>query len=340
MSCKTIVSLLMAGFFLCAASASAAPAAAPHTTLTIAMGDPESSEMGVVGNAFKKYVEDKTNGAIQVVCIYGGSPGDDEGERFRKVQKGTLDMALGGIANIVPLEKKLGLLTLPYLFANLNEVVAGTNGAPAELLNKYATEAGFRILTWTYTGFRFISNDKHPITKLSDMKGLKFRVPQSAVMIATYKAFGAIPSLIPWSMTFNALQSGDVDGQCYGYIGFRAMKFNEANQRYLTEVHYTYHLQPLVISERVFEKLTPEVRQILIDAGKYAQEKSLLFQVEQAEASKRELVAGGLKVSQLEDEDQWKKVAIEKVWPEMADFVGDKDAINEYLKACGKQPWN
>ena len=45
MSCKTIVSLLMAGFFLCAASASAAPAAAPHTTLTIAMGDPESSEM-------------------------------------------------------------------------------------------------------------------------------------------------------------------------------------------------------------------------------------------------------------------------------------------------------
>ena len=230
--------------------------------------------------------------------------------------------------------------TLPYLFANLNEVVAGTNGAPAELLNKYATEAGFRILTWTYTGFRFISNDKHPITKLSDMKGLKFRVPQSAVMIATYKAFGAIPSLIPWSMTFNALQSGDVDGQCYGYIGFRAMKFNEANQRYLTEVHYTYHLQPLVISERVFEKLTPEVRQILIDAGKYAQEKSLLFQVEQAEASKRELVAGGLKVSQLEDEDQWKKVAIEKVWPEMADFVGGKDAINEYLKACGKQPWN
>ena len=82
MSCKTIVSLLMAGFFLCAASASAAP----HTTLTIAMGDPESSEMGVVGNAFKKYVEDKTNGAIQVVCIYGGSPGDDEAARSRRAR--------------------------------------------------------------------------------------------------------------------------------------------------------------------------------------------------------------------------------------------------------------
>ena len=335
MKCPKILSLLLMILLLSTGYASAAPS----QTLKIAAGDPEDSEMGVVGNAFKEYIEEKTKGDVEIQCFYSGSLGD-ESECLRNVQKGTLPMAMAGIANLVPFEKKLGLLTLPYLFANLNEVVAGTNGAPAELLNKYATEAGFRILTWTYTGFRFISNDKHPITKLSDMKGLKFRVPQSAVMIATYKAFGAIPSLIPWSMTFNALQSGDVDGQCYGYIGFRAMKFNEANQRYLTEVHYTYHLQPLVISERVFEKLTPEVRQILIDAGKYAQEKSLLFQVEQAEASKRELVAGGLKVSQLEDEEQWKKVAIEKVWPEMADFVGGKDAINEYLKACGKQPWN
>ena len=339
MSCKTIVSLLMAGFFLCAASASAAPAAAPHTTLTIAMGDPESSEMGVVGNAFKKYVEDKTNGAIQVVCIYGGSPGDDEGERFRKVQKGTLDMALGGIANIVPLEKKLGLLTLPYLFANLNEVVAGTNGAPAELLNKYATKAGFRILTWTYTDFRYISNSKRPITKMADMQGLKFRVPQSAVLIAAYKAFGGSPTPISWAETFTALQQGVVDGQCYGYIGFKAMKFNEANQKYLTEVHYTYQLQPLVISERVFKKMTPEMQKVIVDAGKYAQDAVLKFQLENAEAAKKELIAGGLQVSQLEDEDQWKKAAIEKVWPEMADFVGGKDAINEYLKACGKDAW-
>ena len=133
-------------------------------------------------------------------------------------------MAMAGIANLVPFEKKLGLLTLPYLFANLNEVVAGTNGAPAELLNKYATKAGFRILTWTYTDFRYISNSKHPITKMADIKDLKFRVPQSAVLIAAYKAFGGSPTPISWAETFTALQQGVVDGQCYGYIGFKAMK--------------------------------------------------------------------------------------------------------------------
>ena len=68
-------------------------------------------------------------------------------------------------------------------------MVTGTNRAPAELLNSYATKSGFRILTWTYTDFRYISNAKRPITKMADMQGLKFRVPQSAVLIAAYKAF-------------------------------------------------------------------------------------------------------------------------------------------------------
>ena len=78
-----------------------------------------------------------------------------------------------------------------------------------------------------------------------------------------------------------------MDGQCYGYIGFKAMKFNEANQKYLTEVHYTYQLQPLVISERVFKKMTPEMQKLIVDAGKYAQDAVLKFQLENAEAARR-----------------------------------------------------
>ena len=313
--------------------------AAPSLTLKVAAGDPEDSEMGVVGKSFKKYIEEKTKGDVEIVCFCSGALGD-ESECLRNVQKGTLPLAIAGIANLVPFEKRLGLLTLPYLFSNLDEVVTGTNGAAAELLNTYATKSGFRILTWTYTDFRYISNSKRPITKMADMAGLKFRVPQSAVLIAAYKAFGGSPTPISWSETFTALQQGVVDGQCYGYIGFKANKFNEANQKYLTEVHYTYQLQPLVISERVFRKLKPELQKLVIEAGQYAQEEVLKYQIEQANAAKQELIAQGLQVSELEDEDAWKKAALEKVWPEMADFVGGKETINAYLKACGKPAWN
>ena len=307
-------------------------------TLRIGAGDPENSEMGVVGNTFKKFIEEKTKGKVKVECFYSASLGD-ETECLRNVQKGSLPITIAGIANLVPFENRLGILTLPYLFANLDEVVTGTNGAPAELLNSYATKAGFRVLCWTYTDFRYISNSKRPIKKMDDIKGLKFRVPQSAVLIASYKAFGGSPTPISWAETFTALQQGVVDGQCYGYIGFEAMKFLEANQKYLTEVHYTYQLQPLVMSERVYRKMKPEMQKLVVDAGMYAQNEVLKYQKEYGEKAKKNLIAAGLQVDVLEDEEQWKKAAMETVWPEMADFVGGKAAINEYLKACGKPEW-
>ncbi|MDE7370610.1 MAG: TRAP transporter substrate-binding protein [Desulfovibrio sp.] len=332
MSFKKLCVLTLAFLFALTVSAQAA------VNYKVAVGDPEDSEQGVAALAFKAYVEKETKGEVQIDLFFAGALGD-ESEAFRNVQKGTLPFAVGGIANLVPFEKKLGLLTLPYLFENLDEVVKGTNGKPAELLNSYATKAGFRILCWTYTDFRYISNSKHPIKKLDDIKDLKFRVPQSAVLIAAYKAFGGSPTPISWAETFTALQQGVVDGQCYGYIGFKAMKFNEANQKYLTEVHYTYQLQPLVMSERVYKKTKPELQKIFVDGGMFAQEAVLKYQKEYAQAAKDALIAGGLVVDMLEDEEAWKKAAYDKVWPEMADFVGGKDAINDYLKAMGKEPW-
>lgn len=333
---KRITMLLLA---LAIFTMGALPHAEAAKVMKMALGDPEDSEMGVVGKTFKEYVEKNSNGAIEVQLFYSGALGD-ETETIHNVRSGTLDFSCVGIANLVPFAKQLGVLTLPYLFDNFDEVVAATNGAPSDLLNSYATKAGFRVITWTYTDFRYYSNSKRPITKMSDMQGLKFRVPQSAVLLAACKAFGGSPVPISWAETFTSLQQGVVDGQCYGYIGFKAMKFFEANQKYITEVHYTYQLQPLIVSERVFRKLSADEQKLVLDAGKAAQEAVLKYQIEESGKAKEELIKAGVQVSQLTDEAEWKKAAMGKVWPEMADFVGGKDAINGFLKAAGKQPWN
>ena len=52
MSYKKMLPLVLAALLLWTVPASAAP----ETTLKVAVGDPEDSEMGVVGHAFKKYV--------------------------------------------------------------------------------------------------------------------------------------------------------------------------------------------------------------------------------------------------------------------------------------------
>ena len=340
---KTVLSLTL-GLLLLAPSARAAdsapavpqeapPAATPTEkaplVLDMILGDPESSEMGVLGNDFKKFVEKASNNTVQVKLAYGGGLGEDEAFQFHRVQTGKLDMALGGIGNLVPMVKPLGVLTLPYLFFTLDDVVRGTTGKPAELLNSYAEKAGLRILAWTYCGFRYISNSKHPITSLEDMRGLRFRVPQSIVMIETYRAFGGLPSTIAWNMTYNALKHDLVDGQCYDYSGFRAMKFKDAGQKYITEIHYLYNLQPLVISERIFKSLSPEVQKILVDAGRHAQEQSFQYQKECSEEAKQERHKEGVK-----------STTREKVWPRVAESMGGRESINAYLKACDLPLWN
>jgi tripartite ATP-independent transporter DctP family solute receptor len=329
------IAVFLLVLFCCGGSS---PAVAAPLVLKMALGDPEDSEMGVVGNTFKKFVEEKSQGKYQVQLFFAGSLGD-ETETIHNIRSGSLDLSCVGIANIVPFAKEMGILTLPYLFENIDEVVAGTNGEPAELMNAYAVKAGFRVLTWTYTDFRYYSNSRHPIKSMKDMQGLKFRVPQSAVLLAACKAFGGSPVPFSWAETFTALQQGVVDGQCYGYIGFKAMKFHEARQKYITEVHYTYQLQPLIISERVFRKMSAEDQQLMLDAGKAAQDAVLRYETEESDKARAALVALGVQIDRLDDESEWRRAALEKVWPEMESFVGGRDVINAYLRAAGKAPW-
>lgn len=75
------------------------------------------------------------------------------------------------------------------------------------------------------------------------------------------------PVPISWAEIFTVLQQGLVDGQYCGYITFPARKFNEV-QKYIAEVHYTYQLQPMILSQRAFRKMFPKVQMLIADAGR------------------------------------------------------------------------
>lgn len=305
----------------------------------MAIGDPEDSEMGLLGIAFQNYVHHASKGKMNVQLSYNGGLDADETFQFHRVQTGKLDMAMGGVGNITPMIKPLGVVTLPYLFPNADAVIRGTTGKAAGLLNSYAEHAGVYILAWTYYGYRYISNSKRPIKSMADMKGLRIRVPQSLVMIKTYRAFGATPVPLAWPATRSALRNDLIDGQCYDYNGFRIMKFQDAGQKYITELHYMYNLQPLVINLKLLQSLPPEERKIMIDAGQHIQNLSLHYQKEMNSMAKQALIGSGIQITTLANEDEWKRAALSEVWGETADNIGGVEAINKYLALCGLPLW-
>lgn len=304
-------------------------------SIKMAMSDVKGSDMWELCSRFKEVVEATSNGELEIV-IYPNSVMGSEQETVQNTRMGTLDMTCAAINNVTSFSKTAGILTLPYIMESHYDAVKMTTGALGEYWRDVLIkEAGVRPLGWCYSNFRNLTNSKKPITKLADIKGLKIRVPKNAQMIATYKAWGLSPVPMAWDETFTALQQKVVDGQDNPYLVCVSNKFYEV-QKYLTDLHYAYSLQPLMIGERFFNKLSPEHQAILIKAGVEAQQYNLLFTVTESNRAKDFLISKGMEVSVLEDEAEWIRLAKEKVWPEFYDDFGGKDKVDHIMEMMGK----
>lgn len=313
-----------------------AGAAAAAQTLRLGFGDPMESDQGALAQRFKTIVEQMTDGQVRIELFPNCALGT-ETEMLQNTRMGTLDMACIGVGNAVPFVKELGTLSMPYLIEDAYDAAVITTGALGEMWNDYAVQkGGFRIIGWTYSNFRYVTNSKRPVHTLADIKGLKIRVPHNQILLETFKSWGANPVPMDWAETFTGLQQGVIDGQENPYIVNYTSKFHEV-QKYITEVHYQYSLQPLIYGVRSFNKLSPELQQILIQAGLEAQTYELLFQTLEAEKAKKAMQDAGMEVCILKDEEQWKRIAVETVWPKMYDFIGGKAVLDKTLQLMGKE---
>jgi TRAP-type transport system periplasmic protein len=311
--------------------AASVPALAQAKTFKLGMGDPLDSDQGALASRFKDLVEYYSKGELKVTLYPNGSLGS-ETEMVQNARLGSLDMALVGIGNVTPFSKELGVLTMPYVMQSHSDAVAMTTGELGDRWNTLAQkQVGVNILGWTYSNFRFLTNSKRPVKSLADVNGMKVRVPQNPIMLASWEAWGANPIAMSWNETFTALQQKVVDGQDNPYIVNNTMKFYEV-QDYLTEVHYMYSLQPLIIGNGTLKKLSDEERNIVTRAGLEAQQHALMFQISESGKAKENMVANGIEVSTLEDEDKWIAIAKEKVWPQFYESIGGKENFERVLE--------
>jgi len=312
-----------------------AGSASAQKVIKVGMGDPIDSDQGAFAKRFKEAVEGLSEGNIKVELFPGGALGA-EPEMLQNVRMGTLEVAIVAVGNMAPFVPQFAALSYPYLIETHYDAVKATTGYLGKYWNDISREkGGFEILGWTYSNFRYVTNSRRPVCNLEDIEDLKIRVPQNKVILAAFTAWGANPVPLAWSETFTALQQKVVDGQENPYIVNYTMKFHEV-QDYITETHYQYSLQPMIIGANTLKGMDDETRDIIVRAGIEAQQYGLLFQVLEAEQAKQAMQAEGVEVCELEDEEKWKEIAMEKVWPEYYDFVGGKEVIDTMREHLGK----
>ncbi|MGH1540572.1 MAG: TRAP transporter substrate-binding protein [Arenicella sp.] len=303
----------------------------------MAVGDGGGSAQEAMGLKFAELLAQKTEGKFNAKLFLNGQLGSEQAT-VNDVALDTLPLSIIASNNLSPFSPPLGILSLPYIFENLDQAQKTVEGPIGkELIESTAKNANVRIIAWTYSGFRVLTNSKRPVLKLADLDGLVVRVPKNEIMIDTYKSWGVNPTPMAWSETFTALQQKVVDAQDTPYTTIYAMKFGEV-QKYLTDLHYLFLLEPLIMSEDLFKKQTPEVQKAILSAGEEATAYSLAWLQEKEADIKKALVADyNMQLNTLEDEAQWAAKAQEAVWPKFYKQIGGKEKVNELLKALGRK---
>ncbi|MFT6916662.1 MAG: tripartite ATP-independent transporter DctP family solute receptor [Motiliproteus sp.] len=305
-------------------------------TFKVAVGDGGGGTQHELGKTFTAEFEKRTGGKHDAKLFLNGQLGSEQ-DTVNAASMGTLDFSILAINNVTPFSPSVGVLTLPYMIQSLDDAVTLTQGdVGKELVANTLRDANVRIIGWAYSGFRVLTNSKHPITTLEDLQGVVVRVPKNEIMIDTYKAWGINPTPMAWSETFTALQQQVVDGQDNPYITNYAMKFDEV-QKYVTNIRYLFSIEPLIVSESVFQDQSPAVQQAILESGAAATQHSASWLAENEVIIKKELTERGMEISDpANGEQEWIEKATAAVWPKYIDSIGGKDKLNTVLKALGR----
>ncbi len=305
-----------------------------QTSFRVAVGDAAGSAQHELGKKFVEELEARTDGAYTAELFLNGQLGSEQ-NTVNDASMGLLDMSILAINNVTPFSPSVGIFTLPYVIQSVDDAEKLINSEVGqELIDNTLRDAGVRIIGWTYTGCRVLTNSKKPVATLDDLQGLVIRVPKNEIMIDSYNSWGINPTPMAWSETFTALQQGVVDGQDNPYLTVHSMKFYEV-QKYITDICYVFSIEPLIVSEGVFQSLDPAEQEAVLAAGKAATEHSAQFLRESEAAIKADLIAKGMEITE-PDEAEWISKATEAVWPKFYDSIGGKEKLDAAMAILGR----
>jgi len=209
-------------------------------------------------------------------------------------------------------------LECPYLFISPQQAYDLLDGEGGKLMrDKAIQDAGLRVIFYTDTGFRQLTNNRRPVSSPDDMKGLKIRVMNNPVYIQLMETLGALPAPMGFAELYTALQQKVIDGQDNPIVTIQETKFYEI-QDYMTITNHCYGSSTSVMSEEYYQSLPADIRKAIDEAGALAQKKGREINKE-SEDRDLAILKTKMKVTEL-TENQVKvfQTAAKPMWPSVA----------------------
>src|SRR5919204_413830 len=158
-------------------------------------------------------LEKATNGRLTFQMFPAMQLGGEK-EMIEQAQVGALQIARISVGPMGPVVDELNVFNLPFIFRDENhmrKVIDGSIGQ--ELLEKLSSNPNSRLvaLGWMDAGTRNVYAKK-PVTKPTDLKGMKIRMMGNPLFVDTMNAMGGNGISMGFGELFTALQTGVIDG--------------------------------------------------------------------------------------------------------------------------------
>lgn len=216
-------------------------------------------------NVFKKQVEERTKGAVEVEIYSGSQLGTDEDVLEQAIVGAGVGVITdpGRMSNYV---YEIGALQAPYLAASYDEVLKVFETNTYKKLEKQLEEQGFKILSFNYFQGERELFTKNKVAKPADLKGQRIRSSGSKVVTETLAAMGANTTVLPWSEAYQALQQQVIEGVEVHLSAAVGSSMHEVT-KYLAFTGHQQLLTALTISGAWFASLPEEFQKILVEAS-------------------------------------------------------------------------
>lgn len=257
----------------------------------------EESNQGRAVKLFAQEVEKASGGKMRVRAIGAAALGSDV-QMQQALIGGAQEMMVGSTATLVGITKEMAIWDTPFLFNNGAEADAVLDGPVGQKVMDKLQEKGLVGLVYWENGFRNLTNNKQPVTKLEDLNGIKLRVMQNNVFLDSFKSLGANAIPLPFSELFTALETRAVDGQENPYNTILSSKFYEV-QKYLTVTNHVYSPWIVLASKKWWDGLSQAERKVLLDAAVKSRDFERKDTREEAAKALAELKAKGMQVNEL-----------------------------------------
>ncbi|WP_417474017.1 TRAP transporter substrate-binding protein DctP [Leisingera sp.] len=275
--------------------------------------------------AFAAEVNEATGGDVSISIFPASALGDYTTVQER-ISVGAIDMATQPAAAAA--DRRMQISSFPYLASNWEEARAiyGPEGPVREVMAELYAKQDITMLAAYPVYFGGIALNTDPVNPgdPSQPNGIKVRVPGIKSFQMTGEALGYIPSPIPFSEAFTAIQTGVVDGVIgSGAEGYYA-SFRDVTKAYVP-ANTHFEVWYMIISNQSLAELDAEDQEALrTAAAEFEAKRWTVAEEDQRKWEQRladELGAKVVELSDAEREAMAAKVRSE-VWPVVLEDVG------------------